>query len=425
MNKIIDIALKDLSQSFRSAFALIFMFGVPLMVAGIFYFMFGNRSDPGFDVPITKVIIANMDEGDPQYAAIAAGMEGEPGSSLGSFVGNTLSSPDFAFLLDISTASSAEQARRAVDQQQVGVAVIMPPDFSRKYMQEGETTALEIYADPTLTLGPGIVQSLLKQIMDGVSGAKIAVHLAQDAAGTQDQTLVGAVMTQYLALQKQGDPQQSLISTRSTAPKAPAVGFIANMIGLVLGGMSVFYSFYTGFATGQSILREEERKTLPRLFTTPTPQASILAGKFLAVFLTVIVQITVLLLAGRFIFQIDWGSLGMVILISAGTVLAASTFGIFFNSLLKSSKQSGAIFGGVITITGMVGMIPIFTMGVSGSSWSKVVSLFVPQGWAVQAFMLSMQRSSFGEIALLLAGLLVWSIVFFAAGIWRFNHRYI
>ena len=40
--KIIDIALKDLTRSMRSTFAILFMFGVPLLVTGMFYFMFGN-----------------------------------------------------------------------------------------------------------------------------------------------------------------------------------------------------------------------------------------------------------------------------------------------------------------------------------------------------------------------------------------------
>lgn len=64
--KAIDIALKDLTRSFRSAFAVVFMFGVPLLVTGMFYFMFGNVAENGgFDLPKTKVIIANMDKGGP------------------------------------------------------------------------------------------------------------------------------------------------------------------------------------------------------------------------------------------------------------------------------------------------------------------------------------------------------------------------
>jgi len=66
--KAIDIALKDLTRSFRSAFAVIFMFGVPLLVTGMFYLMFGNIARGGeFDLPKTKVIIANLDAGGPKF----------------------------------------------------------------------------------------------------------------------------------------------------------------------------------------------------------------------------------------------------------------------------------------------------------------------------------------------------------------------
>ena len=53
----------------------------------------------------------------------------------------------------------------------------------------------------------------------------------------------------------------------------------------------IFFAFFTGAASAQSILTEEEKGTLPRLFTTPTPELSILGGKFLAVALTVLVQV--------------------------------------------------------------------------------------------------------------------------------------
>jgi len=49
--KAIDIALKDLTRSFRSAFALVFMFGVPLLMTGMFYFMFGNSSSGNLQLP--------------------------------------------------------------------------------------------------------------------------------------------------------------------------------------------------------------------------------------------------------------------------------------------------------------------------------------------------------------------------------------
>ena len=39
--KILDIAFKDLTRSFRSAFAVGMMFVAPLLITGLIYFAFG------------------------------------------------------------------------------------------------------------------------------------------------------------------------------------------------------------------------------------------------------------------------------------------------------------------------------------------------------------------------------------------------
>ena len=105
-----------------------------------------------------------------------------------------------------------------------------------------------------------------------------------------------------------------------------------------MAGMMVFYAFYTGTSTAQSILKEEEELTLPRLFTTPTSQATILTGKFLSVFVTVLVQIVVLIVVSHLIFGISWGEFVPVALVAAGAIFSASSFGIFVNSFLKTTK---------------------------------------------------------------------------------------
>lgn len=63
--KAFDIAIKDMTRSFRSAFALVFMFGVPLLMTGMFYLMFGGsgNNSHGFTIPVTKVVVANLDQG--------------------------------------------------------------------------------------------------------------------------------------------------------------------------------------------------------------------------------------------------------------------------------------------------------------------------------------------------------------------------
>jgi ABC-2 type transport system permease protein len=435
MMKVFDIALKDMTRSMRSAFALVFMFGVPLLVTGMFYFMFGNIASQGeFNLPQISVVIANLDEGGPKFQTNTKNIPGgSKADTMGELVAGILQSEDLAELLDARLVPQADAARAAVDSQQAQVAIIIPPDFSTQFADIDGTAAIEFYQDPTLTIGPGIVRSILNQFMDGMSGVKIAVNVAIDEAGSTDYALVGQVVQQYLdvSLAQSDDPEAALLEIRN--PQTGAVdeaqdsrNTLVGIVTPIMGGMMIFYAFYTGTATAQSILREEEEHTLPRLFTTPTPQSVILSGKFLAVFLTVLVQVAVLLTAARLIFGIQWGALLPVALMAGGTVFAASAFGIFVNSFLKDTRQGGVVFGGVLTVTGMIGMIGIFAMNSpTGQKLANSVSLLVPQGWAVRGLMQAVESRPVEDVLVSTLVMLGWSAAFFAIGVWRFNRRYV
>ena len=123
------------------------------------------------------------------------------------------------------------------------------------------------------------------------------------------------------------------------------------IIGTIAVGMMLFFVFFTGASTAESIVREDEEGTLARLFTTPTPRSVILAGKLLAVGLTLIVQLTVLLLLTRLLFGIAWGQPLVIAMAMAGTIVAAAGFGVCVMSFVQNTRQSGPVMGGVLTVT--------------------------------------------------------------------------
>ncbi len=434
--KAFDIALKDLTRSFRSAFAVIFMLGVPLLVTGMFYFMFGNTAQSGgFDLPRTKVIIANMDAGGPKFQINPKHIPGgRKAGTIGDLIVSILESDDMVDLIEVTFAADSRSARASVDNQEAQVAIIIPSDFSEQFadMRNGKAV-IEFYQDPTLTIGPAIMRSVLNRFLDSMGGVSIAVNVFMDEADPSQYGLTGQVVQGYLktSLALSDNLEDELLEVRAPAgaqksSTEESQNVLLSIIGPIMGGMMVFYAFFTGTSTAQSILKEEEERTLPRLFTTPTRQATILTGKFLSVFLTVCMQVLVLLIAARLIFGIQWGQLFSVALTATGIIFSAASFGIFVNSLLKNTKQAGVVFGGVLSVTGMVGMMSIFTLNAPGSAHlTSAVSLLVPQGWAIRGLMQSMNGEPMSMVLLTALAMLAWSAAFFVVGVLRFNRRYV
>ena len=72
--KVLDVALKDMLRSFRSVFAVVSMFILPLLTAAIFYFAFGGLTSDngGFDLPVTRVQDVNLDQPATQFGGFSA-----------------------------------------------------------------------------------------------------------------------------------------------------------------------------------------------------------------------------------------------------------------------------------------------------------------------------------------------------------------
>ena len=416
--KALDIALKDMRQSFRSKGAIVFMFVVPILITVLFSFMFGSIAggDEEFAIPVVPVVLVNLDEGQ------APGV-----GSMGAFLADTLQEEALADLLTISEMDDAAAARTAVDNQEAGVAIIIPADFTDAIMGEQQTVAVELYRDPTLTIGPAVVGSIVSQIVDGMAAANIGIGVTMsqlaEAGGLITPEMVQEVVQAATAIPP---PQQVGNLTQMQAPPGQEGGNeLTQMLAFILGGMMVFYAFFTGANVLYTVLTEQENGTLQRLFTTPTSHMTIFSGKFIAALLILTVQVTVLLTFGRLVFGIQWGDPLPVAIAAAGLIIIAATTGLFLVSLQKNTRQASLIFGGLLTLTGMLGLFTVFTVGAPNTPAAlETISLLVPQGWAIRTFRQAMEGSAWSDIAVTFAVILVWSAIFFFIGQRRLQKRF-
>ena len=167
--KAYQLALKDMKQAFRSLFALAFMFLIPILITTLFSIMFNGGGDedqvePAFQLSVIPIQVVNQDQG-----------------QMGAFLADILSSEALSDLLDVTQTGDAQSARQSVDQQAAQVAIIIPADFSAALTSSGLQTEIELYQDPTLSVGPGIVETIINQFMISFTGSQIML----DVAGTQ------------------------------------------------------------------------------------------------------------------------------------------------------------------------------------------------------------------------------------------------
>jgi ABC-2 type transport system permease protein len=435
MKKVVDIALKDTLLSFRSRTALMFMFVMPVLIPVLFYFMFGTifAEEEEFTLPQIQVVVVNLDEGGFP-AGFGSNLDlgfavGPDLNSMGALLLAILQEDTFADLMIVTTAGDAAAARQMVDNQEAGVALIFPADLTAALSGGDERPEIELYQDPTLTIGPAIVAGVVNGIIDNFTAGTIGVGVSLDQLAAEGATIDPLLVEEVVAevtgsLSAEGAAQTPLLIVESP-DKAPPANPFAAFLALILGGMLVFYAFLSGASIVQTVLTEEENGTLQRLFTTPTSRSTILIGKFLAAIIVIVVQVTVLLAFGALVFGIDWGDPPAVALASVGIVLISSCAGLFVVSLLKHSRQAGILFGGLLTITGLIGLFPVFTGGTpTRSPYIEPISLTMPQGWAMRGLRQALEGASLTDIALTQLVLLGWCAVFLAIGLYRFNRRF-
>ena len=424
--KILDIALKDLTRSFRSMFAIGMMVVAPLLLTGLIYFAFGSMSGGDVSMTAIKVGVVNADQ-IPADAVIDA--------PIGDNIRSMFFDESVQSWITASDYADETSARSAIDKQEIGVAVIIPQNFTTRYLSGEKDAQVLIVSDPTLSIGPAVVEDMVTMMVDAVAGGGIAIQTIterQQANGlrpnpAQIPSWIERFGTWYTDFQRDlfhRPDEATLVLVAPSAGETETIDPLQKMMGFTMAGQMIFFAFFTAGYAMTSLLAESEEGTLARLFTTPTNRTSILTGKFVAVFITVILQGLVLMIAGYLAFGIQWGEPLSVALSLMAQVIASSGLGVLLISFVKSTKQGGPVLGGGLTVLGMLG--GLFTANIPGGMPAAFNALanFVPQGWVLKSWRLALDGAPVADLFVPFIVTVVMGILMFAIGARMFRRRF-
>jgi ABC-2 type transport system permease protein len=411
----LSIALKDTRHVYRNVAGLAMMLVAPMLLAFALGAAFGGGDN--YSVATVKAALVDQDAG------VGAGAP-----AAGAVLTTALTSPEVAGLIQVTRVDTPEQARALVDSGDADAAVLIPTGLSAALFAPtlGNPAAnVEIYKDPSLTVAPAIVQAVVQSVVDSLNGARAA-------AGTSAQLgLAEGIDTARLAALAEATARAYSDSTQmdgqvSIAERAPEMAGAndqePNVASQVLVGMMLFFMLFGAATPSRSILDEHREGTLSRLFTTPTPRGTILAGKYIAVFLVVLIQAFILVVAGRFLLGAHWGEIGPLAILILVSSLVAASLGLVTVSFAKTPAQAGAVSSAVFVFLGLVSGNFTGTASIGGAY--AIVRRISPLGWLMEGWSDLLFGGSWESIALPVVVALGFTLVFLAIATVFFRRRY-
>ncbi|HZZ19647.1 MAG TPA: ABC transporter permease, partial [Opitutaceae bacterium] len=215
---------------------------------------------------------------------------------------------------DITTITSSEaQADNLLRLGDVQFVVDIPENFSRKLLR-GERPTLLVEADATDPAATGPAIAAFRAIAD--------TSLDRDLSGP------------LARLRARPGPVDFEVHAHYNPENITQYNIVPGLMGIVLTMTMVMI-------TGLAITRERERGTMENLLSTPVRPFEVMAGKILPYIAVGYIQVTLILLAARILFNVPMvGSLVLLYCVALIFIAANLAVGITFSTLAKNQLQA-------------------------------------------------------------------------------------
>jgi ABC-type multidrug transport system permease subunit len=207
-----------------------------------------------------------------------------------------------------------------------------------------------------------------------------------------------------------------------TKTKSPAVAKVSDS-GAALAhtapGTILQFAIAGLLTAAQIIVTKRKTRTLQRLLTTSTRRIDVALGHFLAIFLLLFTQFTILIVFGQVILKVDYFRVPeATALVAVSAALCISALGLLIGFAAKSEEQA-------ITFS----LIPMFVFSGLSGAWVplevtgatfRAIGHISPVAWGIDGFENIVARGlGFESVLLPSAALLGYALLFFSLAVWR------
>ncbi len=396
--RILDLAVKDLSQMLRDKRSLLFLVVMPIVFTFFMGFAYRGGSDENADNRIPLAVV------DP-----------EPDAVLNKMLVARLDLSD-----DIRVVSTSEtDAMDALHKGEVAGVLVIPAGSSEQAMAGGETH-LTLIADPASAQGQSLYQLLrvpISQLMSAVEISRETTDIVSAADPVAEQNAAFELAWSKWDM----NSRLSLVRVEQAVAKESGDWTGGNPYNQSSPGILVQFAIFGLVTSAQILVQERKSRTLQRLITTAMRPWEIVAGHMLAMFVIVFLQTAMLVVFGQWVLKVGYlrEPLG-TLLVAIALGLWVASMGLLIGVIAKEEQQ--------VILYSMIAMFLFSALGgtwfpleASGSAFSTIGRL-TPSAWAMNGFQNILIRGLGLESVWMAVGILsAYALGFFFLAVWRFR----
>jgi len=272
--------------------------------------------------------------------------------------------------------------KNKLDDQQISMALVIDKNFGNDLIsQKKQDICIMLnYESADNVLLEQIITRELSTLQKIILHSKYVSSALADSGGYNNY-FVSSNMFNSIA-KKINEPSNITVSSEET--DGSASGKQIDGSSRVLIGFLVLFLWFVVVQGSRTLIDEKENKIYHRVLTTPTKYIRFLICKFISVYIYGLVNIIVVLSAGKLLFKIFW----IKDIYVTGAVFALYLFVLtgvtmLFVPRVKTQQQLTATATIIIMFTGILGGT-FFPLEIA-PAFIRLLSKFTPQSWAMAA----------------------------------------
>ncbi|HEX9704512.1 MAG TPA: ABC transporter permease [Gemmatimonadales bacterium] len=210
----------------------------------------------------------------------------------------------------VAYVNSRAELNRAIEASEAQAGIIVPEDYPRN-LARGLTATVQVVVDASDPLS-----------------SQSALAAAAGVAQSRNLAILSA------AARRPALPVETRVRPRYNPGLRSAVFIVPGLVGVILTITLIL-------VTAMAIVRERERGTLEQLIVTPIQKTELMLGKIAPYVGVGLVQMSLVLIIGRFVFDVPLtGNVLLLYCLSLIFIVASLSLGLFVSTLVKTQQQA-------------------------------------------------------------------------------------